>query len=119
MENKTQLLRVTDRNGNDIAIEAHVPLFSKKSDSYWLVYSPHFKTFGYSKESKEKALVDFERALDLFFAVHVERGTLEKALLAFGWTKKNNTLRKPKLGNRPALSRSSQMDHTLKYAPAA
>jgi predicted RNase H-like HicB family nuclease len=120
METKSQLVHVTDSNGNNISIDATIPLFTKKTDGYWLVYSPHFKTFGYSKESEKQAVQDLDRALTLFFDVHLERGTLEKALLAFGWTKVKNTLHKPKLGNRPALSRSkAKMEHRLQVPHAA
>lgn len=111
-----------DAKGNTISVEALIPLFSRKrsdDNRYWIVFSPHVNTFGYSTESEEKALADFERALKVFFDVHFEKGTLEKALIKFGWKKANNTFIKPKLGNGPASSKPTKEFNLTKLANAA
>lgn len=57
----------------------------RKREGSWTIYSPLFKTLGYSTESEEKALEDYKIALNNFFQIHIERGTLEEALTKFGW----------------------------------
>lgn len=116
----TKVKQITDANGNTISIEASFPLLTRVTDSKgWIAYSPHFKTFGYSKESEEKAVEDFDRAIHLFFDIHSKRGTIEKALICFGWRKIENTFRKPKLFNRPSVRRDDMpkvQDHYLEVA---
>lgn len=122
MATKANITTFHDAKGNTISVEALIPLFSRKrgdDSKYWIVFSPHVNTFGYSIESEEKALADFERAIKVFFDVHFERGTLEKALIKFGWKKANNTFIKPKLGNRPAASKPTREYNLTKMAIAA
>lgn len=98
---KASINQFTDNHGNTIAIETQIPLEKRFKNGYWIFFSPHLKTFGYSKESEEKALEDFKIALKTFFDVHKERGTVEKALFHFGWHKVNNVFSKPKYFNTP------------------
>lgn len=94
MKTKANIKTFHDAKDNVIALEGLIPLFSRKQDEdskSWIIFSPHLNTFGYSTESQEKAVVDFQRAIKVFFDVHKKRGTLEKALLTFGWTKESNT----------------------------
>lgn len=102
---KPQITTVKDSNGNTIRIDGLIPLYTKKDlpENCWILYSPHFKTYGYSTESEEKALKDFDRAIKLFFDIHIERGTLEKALICFGWKKTSDTFHKPEFGNSPVV----------------
>jgi hypothetical protein len=98
---KTSIKQFTDNLGNTIAIDGTFPIHVKKSGDYWIAHTPHFKTFGYSKIDENQAETDLRLALDTFFDVHIERGTLEKALLLFGWKKANNVFAKPKFFNIP------------------
>lgn len=102
-----------DAKGNTIKVEGLIPIFSRKrtdNSKYWVIYSPHLNTFGQSNESEKKAFADFERAIKVFFDIHSKRGTIEKALLTFGWTKVENTLIKPKLGNSPVTVVTGQFN---------
>lgn len=79
-----------DAKGNTIRVEGRVPVFSRKrteTSKYWIIYSPHLNSIGFSTESEKKAIADLERAIKVFFDIHTTRGTIEKALLTFGWTK--------------------------------
>lgn len=105
MNTKANIKTFHDAKGNTIKVEGLIPLFSRKRDEdskSWIIYSPHLNTFGYSTESEERAISDFERAIKVFFDIHTKRGTLEKALTTFGWTTESNTFKKPKLGNIPS-----------------
>lgn len=76
--------------GNKIkAIEALFDIAVKKKPKNWIVYSPDFKTFGYSEKSEEAALQHLKSALLNYFEVHFIQGTLEKALNEAGWSKED------------------------------
>ena len=81
------LKTITDKNGNTTVLEANLTVLTRKKQRYWIVYSPQFKTFGYSNKSEKLAFDDLDIALDIFFDVHKERGTLDKALIIYGWIK--------------------------------
>lgn len=105
---ETHIKQYTDKHGNTIRLEGDVPLEVKKNGAYWIIYSPHFKTFGYSHESEQKAVEDFDTAIKLFFEIHIERGTLEKALILYGWERTNNVFSKRKLFNTPVKRTTRQ-----------
>lgn len=90
-----QIKQFQDNHGNTIAIEALIPLEKRIREGYWIFYSPHFRTYGHSRNSEEGALEDFRISLKTFFDIHRERGTVEKALFHFGWQKVNNIFSKP------------------------
>lgn len=111
----TTLKTVSDDFGNTIALEINdLKVSVKEYDGEWILFSPHFKTIGYSKVSEEDAINDLKAALDTFFHVHSEQGTLEAALRNLGWKKSDNTFRKPKLFNNPTFNPSMSRD--LAYA---
>jgi hypothetical protein len=98
---KPAIKQIIDSKNNTIKLEAKFPLLSRENENSWIVYSPHFKTYGYSNKSEAEATENFKSSLNIFFNVHRKRGTLEKALVEFGWTKVNNSLKKPKFFNTP------------------
>lgn len=89
-----------------------VDLEQKPSGS-WIVYSPDFKTIGYSKESKEEAIEDFRKALRTFFKVHFVRGSLGQALTEFGWKQEVDQFHGAKRISAPAgvIERSVTQDN--------
>lgn len=101
-------------NGKTLQIEAIIPIAVKNKDKNWVAYSPQFKTFGFSSVSKEKALEDFDRAIDLFFQIHIDRNTLEKALEKLRWQRSNDVFVKPKYFNVPTTLLSGELqNHTV------
>lgn len=96
-----EITEFLDSKGNTISLEAKFPYLIRENENSWIVYTPFFNTLGYSNESEKKAVEDFEAAIGVFFKVHQKRGTLEKALIHFGWLRENNSLQKPKLFNLP------------------
>jgi len=104
-------ITITDRNGNTIALEAQLTLRIEKKSKYWIAYSPHFKTFGYSKKGEDEAVDDFEESLKIFFDIHLGRGSLEKALIKFGWKKFNDAYQKPRHFNLPSLQQGQREYH--------
>lgn len=111
----TTLKTVSDSFGNTIALEINdLKVSVKECNGEWILFSPHFKTIGYSKVSEEEAINDLKESLDTFFQVHSELGTLETVLRNLGWKKSENTFKKPKLFNRPIFNQSMIRD--LAYA---
>lgn len=68
---------------NKIRLLIPVTVF-KKTDN-WVAYCPVLKTFGYSKESSEGALKDFDDAISTFFYVQDKLGKLDETLRSLGW----------------------------------
>jgi predicted RNase H-like HicB family nuclease len=56
-----------------------------KESKYYVAYCPALELSSYGKTEKE-AKAYFEDALKVFLEDTIERGTLEKCLLKFGWT---------------------------------
>lgn len=97
---ETELKRIVDKKGNTIRIEVgEIPLLITEKEKSWIAYSPQFKTLGYSKKSAEDSVEEFGKSIDVFFAIHTQKGTLEGALIHFGWEKQNNVFTKPKFFN--------------------
>ncbi len=113
--NTIELTQITNSKDKTILLESKVSLVIKKKERYWIVYSPHFKTFGYSNKNENNAIKDFDRALGLFFDIHLKRRTLEKALIKFGWKKIDNTFEKPKHFNIPLHLLVGKQDKTYSY----
>lgn len=107
---KTSIKKFEDKAGNTIAIDGTLPVYGKKAGDYWLTYSPHFKTFGYSKVDKDKSVEDLKLALNTFFDIHIERGTLETALFKLGWKKVKDVFSKPKFFNTPSHKSTLELD---------
>lgn len=62
---------------------------SKREDNgEWTVYCPSLKVIGYSRKSYNAAFKDFEENLSLFFTVHIQDKTIDRALLSFNYTKR-------------------------------
>jgi hypothetical protein len=59
----------------------------------WIAYCPILKTYGYSNLSEEDAFSDFDDAIETFFYVQNQLGTLNRTLLNFGWTRKEKELK--------------------------
>ena len=98
---KTTLKTIKDSNGNTIALEIdNVNIRIDTHKKSWTAFSPHFKAYGYSSESEEAAIDDLQDSIAIFFRVHSDRGTLEQALMNFGWKKVENRFRKPKYFNQ-------------------
>ena len=74
-----------DNEGRIEKIRVVIPIAFRVKDGLFSVCAPSLDTFGYSKDSIEDAIDDLKNSLSVFFDVHVERGTLEKALEFFGW----------------------------------
>lgn len=110
-----ELIQITNSKNKTISIETKLSLVIKKKKRHWIAYSPHFKTFGYSNRNENSAIKDFGRALDLFFDVHIKRGTLEKALIKFGWKKTDNAFEKPKHFNIPLHLLAGKKAKTYPY----
>jgi hypothetical protein len=108
------VIEIIDDKGNRIHVEAEFPYEVRENESSWVAYSPHFKTFGYSNKSESDAAEELKCAIDVFFQVHRKRGTLEKALLKFGWFKINNALQQQKLFNTPVKKGSIRKDLNLR-----
>lgn len=62
-----------------------IPYAIKEDASGFYAYSPVFKTLGYSANSIEEATQDLDNANKEFFEVHLQRGSLPRALARFGW----------------------------------
>jgi len=99
------LKQVIDSQNNTIQIElGNFPIWVKKKPTCWVAYSPQFKLLGFSEVSEKEAIADLRVSFDLFFNVHVERGSLEEALIDFGWKKKSDVYSKPKYFNHPNIA---------------
>lgn len=117
IHHKPTIIEIQDSKGNTISLEAQFPYEIRENEKSWIAYSPHFKTFGYSSKSELSATKDLKIAIDTFFEVHTKRGTLEKALIEFGWLKQNNVFQKPKLFNTPIRRGAVRRDLNLKDFP--
>ena len=104
-----------DSFNNSVRVElGNFLILVKKKKTCFTAFIPHFRTFGFGKTEKE-ALVDLKDALDIFFDVHIERGSIDKALLSFGWRKESNTFKKPKYFNSMSTLNRGTIQ-TLTYA---
>lgn len=92
------ILKISE-GGNDTRLFAKIDVAVFKKERHWFAYSPHFKTFGFSTLSEEHAKKDFLNAVDIFFKVHLERNTLQKALSKLGWKLDGDTYMPPKMNN--------------------
>lgn len=106
----------TDNAGNTVKLDIEIELAIEKKGDYWFASSPHFKTFGYSKVSENEAIEDFDQAFCLFLDIHRERGTLEKALIAFNWKKRNNEFAPAKFFNLRVPRERATRSHKLAFA---
>ena len=114
MENT--LKHYVDDNNNTTKIElGDFAVLVKKKQECWVAFSPQFKVLGFSQKNEDDAIDDLKDSLDLFFDIHVERGTLDEALNEFGWKKENDTFIKPKYFNRPHAVLGGQQK-TMAYA---
>ena len=104
-----------DSFNNSVRVElGSFPVLVKEKKTCFATFIPHFKTLGFGKTEK-KALIDLKDALDVFFEVHTERGTLEEALNSFGWRKESDTFKKPKYFNSTSTLNLGSIQ-TLTYA---
>ena len=104
-----------DGFNNSVRVElGNFLILVKKKKTCFTAFIPHFKTFGFGKTKKE-ALVDLKDALDTFFDVHIERGSIDNALLRFVWRKEFNTFKKPKYFNSTGILNRGTIQ-TLTYA---
>jgi len=62
----------------------NVPYYIKKKERYWFAYAPNFRATGYSDKSEKDAIEELNNSLKAFFALHIEEGTLDDALISFG-----------------------------------
>jgi hypothetical protein len=76
-----------------------IPVVTYKKREYYIAYSPALKTFGYSKESEQGALEDFDKAVSIFLQVQKKFNTLNEALLNLGWVRKEQEIEQPKYFN--------------------
>lgn len=84
----------------DNELKISIPIATYKKQAYWIAFCPALKTFGYSNESEEKALEDFDRAIETFFYVQGTLGCLGSVLQNLGWSRADaNSLEQPKYFN--------------------
>ncbi len=83
MTNSTVLVDCTGPKGCKISVNIIIDV--RKLERNWIIYSPELKTFGYSEVSKDEAIKDFREALEIFFEVQLERGTLDAFFETHGW----------------------------------
>ena len=85
----------------------------EERESSWSVICEDLKLVGYSRESADDAIDDFKHSLDCFYRVHLDDGTLDDALVSFGWIrKKSNDIEAEKRGKYKELksiSHSTQL----------
>lgn len=79
--------------------KVNIPLLVIKRSKYWVAFSPHLKTYGYSSENAEGAINDFDRAIETFFYVHEKLNNLKEVLSKLGWVRQDNSYDLPKLLN--------------------
>ncbi len=72
-----------------IRVDISVVVLTKKKDGRWFATCPLLKSIGSSAISKEAAIADHREDIDAFLNLHLGAGTLDSALLRFGWIKKN------------------------------
>lgn len=81
--------KITIESNAQGVITIHIdglPVAKKEDRGTFIAYCPVLKVTGYSSESADAAFRDFERALNVFFQVHIDDDTLLDALNYFGWT---------------------------------
>ncbi len=93
----------------------NIPLLVAKRTKFWIAYSPHLKTYGYSSKGPEDAIKDFDRAIETFFFVHEKLNTLNKVLLKLGWERIDNHFNLPKFFNTELGfgSKSKKIEHKI------
>lgn len=116
MANSKTILELVKEDGRATGVNvSRLPVFVKKEGRYWFAYSPQFKTLGFVKGGSEDAAVnELKKSLDIFFDIHLERGTLEKAIYLFGWEKNEKTTAKSISFKRPKIGHSSILTNHLK-----
>lgn len=83
METNTTIRIVIDTP--DIKIDQEVEVRIKRRINHCIVKCDSLRTIGYSNYSVEESIDSLKENIDIFKRVHIERGTLKKALLSFGW----------------------------------
>jgi hypothetical protein len=83
--NTQELAIRRDENGDIVNITLRIQIGIREKDDLYSVYSPSFETYGYSKASLSAAIKDLEKALAVFFKLHIRENTLDAALEYFGW----------------------------------
>lgn len=73
---------------SNVAINQDLEIRIKEDPDYWCIYCDALHLMGYSVISKEDALRDLRNKINTFKTVHERRGSLEEALISFGWEKK-------------------------------
>lgn len=91
MSEKDVILTIKKFDDGTVSISGNFPTLKKEKDGYFFVQCPIFRTLGSSKVSFEEAIKDHEIDVKLFFKVHIERGTLKRALRSLKWRKVSET----------------------------
>lgn len=115
MDTTIEISRDIDTNKIVKVIVSNFPVFDRKVEGF-AVFSPNFKLLGYSRESKEKAIKDFERSLDVFFQLHIVRNSLSDALRKLGWDVPNDEKKILKNKIPPHLMQAEKLNKTLNFA---
>lgn len=112
---KNEQLKIRrDESGQITSISVTVNVAIIKSEAQYRIFCPAFQTFGYSCDNEEEALEDFYNSLKVWFKVHINRDSLEKALETFSWDKTSE-----KYIPKPELSPTARTPLTLDFAMAA
>lgn len=105
-----------DTGGKISNIEVAIKVNVKRKEHSWIVFSPDFKTFGYSETDKASALQDFNLALKIFFKVHITRGTLDDALGNLDWLKEDHRFTTSKFKFKLPNLRPQQVQERFDFA---
>jgi hypothetical protein len=95
---KTEISVHVIKDGNGVITSINVPeipIYVREVDGMFTISSPNFKVIGYSRVSEKEALRDFQEGLNIFFDVHVEKGTLENILIKFGFRRDDGKITSP------------------------
>lgn len=79
---KTEIF--VDKKAGTITVSG-LGLAIDKRKQGWIAYCPSLKVLGYSNESEQNAIDEFNISIDAFFNIHLTDGTLGEALTEFGW----------------------------------
>lgn len=65
-------------------IEVKYAVLIDPTGDRFIAYAPHLNLMGFGR-SAEEALLDFDKALDIFFAFHQENRNLHQKLISLGF----------------------------------
>lgn len=113
MENQVNLEVKLDANNDIVAVEIdQLACFVRPKGNGFLASCECLKSLGFSTESKEAAVEDLKKAINVFFKVHVEAGTLFDALERFGFEGSRKMANNNLIGNQNTDKVRNNLMHT-------